>query len=114
MSYSVIVPYTEGAAALIPNILSGTSVEFMGSPSKLTIYGSADTAGDTFSLTGFTGSEPGAQYVPTSPISVGSTTGAVKTNENFICQIPVPAGTRLVMPVAGPNTHVGRFLFVIE
>lgn len=113
MGYSITIPYTEGAAATIANILSGTAVEYIGSATVITLYGSADTAGDTFSLTGFTGSEPGSSIVPLSPIPVASTAGAVKTNENFIGQFAIPANTRLVMPVNGANTHVGRFLFVI-
>src|SRR5262245_11452464 len=99
MGYSIIVPYTTAAAATIANILSGTSVEYLGHATKLTIYGSGDAAGDTTSLTGFTGSEAGSQYIPSSPVQVASTVGSVKTNENFITMIAVPGNTRLVMPL---------------
>lgn len=113
MGYSYTTAYTEPAGGAIANQLSGSPVEYMGGPTVITLYGSADAAGDTFAITGYTGSEPGMAIVPVSPIPVASTAGAVKTNENFIGQFAIPANTRLVMPVTGASGHIGRFLFVV-
>jgi hypothetical protein len=114
MGYSFPVKYTEPAAATIANLLAGTPVEYIGEAIKLTIYGSADAAGDTHSLSSFRGSEPGALVIPLGPIPVASTAGAIKTNENFIGQFAIPAGSRLVHNVVGTAAHTGQFLYVVE
>lgn len=115
MGYSFTSNYTTGAAATIANQLAGTPVEYMGGASTLTIYGSADAVGpDTITLTGFTGAHPGEVYIPTSPIPVASTVGAVKTNENFIAMVAIPANTRLVMAIVTTAAHTGRFLLVVS
>jgi hypothetical protein len=115
MGYTVIVPYSSAAAATIPNVLTGSAIEYTGGAATvLTIYGSGDATGDTFQLSGFTGSHPGELYVPAgSPVPVASTAGAVKTNENFIGQFAVPANTRLVMAVVTSAAHTGRFQIVV-
>ena len=114
MSYSLQVPYSSAAAATIANVLTGTAVEYIGHATKMTIYGNGDATGDTWSLTGFTGSEPGTQWFPTSPVNAASTAGAIKTNEAFLAMIAVPANTRLVLTVVTSAAHTGRFLFVLE
>jgi hypothetical protein len=114
MGYSISIPYTLPAATVIANILVGTALAYFGGPAKVTIYGSCDVAGDTHQLSRQSGHEAPVLDIPTSPIPAASTAGAVKTNENFIAQIAVPGGSSLVHQVNGTNTHVGRFLYVIE
>jgi hypothetical protein len=112
--WSAIIPYTTAAAATIANVLAGTAVEYIGKATTMTIYGSADAAGDVFNLTGFGGDSPGMAIVPAgSPVQVASTVGSVKTNENFIGMFPIPAGTRLVLSVITSAAHTGRFLFAL-
>jgi hypothetical protein len=115
MSWSVYIPYSTAAAATIANALTGTAVEYTGGQATtLTVYASGDAAGDTFSLSGFSGSNPGITYIPAgSPMPVASTVGAVKTNENFVGQFAVPANTRLVLGVVASAAHAGRFQFVV-
>ena len=114
-SWSAFVNYTIPAAASIANILAGTSIEYISEACTLTVYGTCDTAGDTWGLLGYRGAQPGESYVPTgSLVPPASTAGAIKTNENFLGQFAIPGGTRLVLPVAGTAAHVGRFQFVIS
>jgi hypothetical protein len=114
MSWTQITPYTS-VAGTIANVLAGTAIEYVGAASTLTVYGSVDTAGDTFSLSGATGVAPPSNYVPAGAlIPAASTAGAVKTNEDFIGQFPIPANTRLVLSVtAAAAGHLGRFMFVV-
>jgi len=113
--WSIIVPYTTAAAATVPNVLTGTAVEYVGHAAVLTVYGSGDAAGDTWSLSGFSGDAPGMAIVPAgTPLQAASTTGAVKTNENFIGQFAIPANTRLVLAVVASAAHTGRFLIAIS
>jgi hypothetical protein len=113
--WSIIVPYSSAAAATIPNVLTGTAVEYVGHAAVLTVYASADALGDTFALSGFSGDAPGMAVVPSgTPVQVASTPGAVKTNENFLGQFAVPANTRLVLAVVTSAAHTGRFLIAIS
>lgn len=114
MGYTLQIKYTQGAAATIQNNLSGQPPEFIGEAAKLTLYGSADAAGDTHTLQGFRGGEVGSLLIPSSNIPVASTAGSAKTNENFIAQFAIPAGTRLVHTINGANTHTGQFIYVVE
>jgi hypothetical protein len=113
--WSQIVAYTTAAAATVPNVLAGTAVEYIGRAVTMTLYGSGDAAGDTFSLTGFGGDSPGMAIIPTgSPVPTASTVGAVKTNENFLGMFAIPANTRLVLSVTTSAAHTGRFQFVLS
>lgn len=114
MGYTQTIAYTIPAGGSIANLLAGQPPEFFGGAAKLTIYGSADTAGDSMNLSRFTGHEPGQLDVPTSPIPVASTAGAVKTNENFITQLAIPGGSRMVLAITGVAAHVGRIMLVVE
>jgi hypothetical protein len=113
--WSIIVPYTTAAAATVPNVLTGTAVEYVGHAAVLTVYASGDASGDTFALSGFSGDAPGMAVVPSgTPVQVASTAGAVKTNENFLGQFAIPASTRLVLAVVTSGAHTGRFLIAIS
>jgi hypothetical protein len=110
---SKTIPYTIPAAAVIANVLTGDPTEYWGKAGALTLYGSCDVAGDTFSLAYYSGGDPGIVVVPPgSLVPVASTAGTVKNNENFIGQFAIPAGSRLVLSIAGTAAHVGRFQIV--
>jgi hypothetical protein len=110
---SKTIPYTIPAAAVIANVLTGDPTEYWGKAGSLTLYGSCDVAGDTMSLSYYSGGDPGSALIPSgSLIPVASTAGTVKNNENFIGQFAIPAGSRLVLSVAGTAAHVGRFQII--
>jgi hypothetical protein len=116
MGYSLQIRVAAlGAGATNANALAGSAIEFMGEDVMLDVYASADVAGFTAALSGFTGSKPGAAYLPAgSTVTPASTAGAVKTNENFLGTFSIPAGTRLVMPVTNTTGGASNFqaLFV--
>ncbi len=93
-----------GAAATLPNILAGRAFEFFGEAGVLTIYGNGDIAGMSLSLTAFRGSRVGEAHIPAgSGLGIASTAGKIKTNEDFIGQYAIPAGSRLILSVTNPG-----------
>lgn len=115
MGYSYPVRVPIGAAATIGNVLAGTPPEYMGDDVALDIYGSADIAGMSLSLMSYRGSAPGAALIPPgSSIGIASTVGKVKTNEDFIATVTVPAGSRLVLSATNPGaaSNLGLLLVV--
>jgi hypothetical protein len=92
-----------GAAASVLNVLSGTSLEYFSKASVLTIYGNADITGMTFSLSFNMGGDSQVPVPVGSSLGVASTPGKIKTNEDFLIQVPVPAGARLVLGVVNPG-----------
>lgn len=87
------------ASSTNANVLVGSTIEFIGTASTITIYGNANAIGCTHTL--FAGQGPNAPLlIPSgSGLNAASTPGAIKTNENFIGQWAVPAGSRLVHAV---------------
>lgn len=101
-----------GAAATIPNVLAGTALEYFGQAATLSLYGSADIAGMSMSLSFNRGGDSDLPVPPGSSIGLASTVGKVKVNEDFIGQWAVPAGSRLVLSVTNPGaaSNVGFLL----
>jgi hypothetical protein len=97
------------------NILTGTAIEFQGKAAVLTIYGNADAVDLTHTFYANDGQQTISPIPPNSALKVASTAGAVKTNEDFLIQIPIPAGMRLVHAVTNPTgADVSvTFLYVI-
>lgn len=114
MSHTNMLPYTIPAGGVIANLLANTTDEFFGGAAVLTLYGSADAAGDTFGLTSFGTPEPQKLAVEPSPIMVASAAGQLRTNENFIGQYAIRAGHRLQLQVTGAVGHIGRFQLVVD
>lgn len=113
--WSVTIPYTMPAAGFIENLTDQTAINFIGDAATLTVYASADVAGDTCHLWYHpVGPTPGGELIPgAAPIPVVSTAGAVKTNENFLGQFKLPGHHGMHLRVAGAVGHTGRFLFVV-
>lgn len=109
MSHTIIIPYTIPAGGVTPNLFANTSMEFLGGATTLTMYGSADVAGDTFGLVSFGQPTPQKHVVEPSPVPVATAAGQLRTNENFLGQFAIPGGHRLNMTVAGAVGHTGRF-----
>lgn len=93
-----------GAAATIPNLLSGTDFEWLSFATAMTILANGDIAGMTLALRYTPSTGTPVNPVPTSTINVGSTIGNVKADEDLVVpQLPVPAGSRLVMAITNPG-----------
>lgn len=101
-----------GAAATVANALAGNPLEYVGEARNLTIYGNGDIAGMNMSLLFNRGGDSEVPIPPGSALGIGSTVGKVKTNEDFIGQFAVPAGTRLVLSVTNPGA-ASNFTFLI-
>lgn len=114
MGYSFPLSYTIPAAGVITNALTGTPLQYIGGDVKLTVYASANAAGDTHSLTVTKGSDAPYSPIPTGPIPAASTASAVKTNENFVAQFAIHAGSVPQLTITGTAAHVGQYLFVVD
>lgn len=112
---SVPIRAAIGAGATVANALAGNPIEYFGEARKLTIYGNADIAGMSMSLLFNRAGEADVPIPPGSSLGVASTVGKVKTNEDFIGQFPVPAGSRLVLGVTNPGAASNYvFLLIVE
>lgn len=92
-----------GAGATVQNALQGTALEYFSKASVLTIYGNADIAGMSFALSFNMGGDSQVPIPFGSSLGVASTPGKIKTNEDFLIQVPVPMGARLVLQVINPG-----------
>jgi hypothetical protein len=105
------------ANSSITNALAGQSVEYFGSKAGiLTLYANADAVGVQHTLFLNDGQDIKTVIPPGSSLSIASTTGKLKTNEDFIGQWPVPAGIRLVWGLVNTTgaAIVARGMFVIS
>jgi len=105
------------ANSTITNALAGQSVEFFGSKAGiLTLYGNADAVGVQHTLFINNGQDISTVVPPGSSLSVASTVGKVKTNEDFLGQWAIPAGVRLVWGLVNTTAAaiVARGMFVIS
>jgi len=97
------------------NILSGLAIEYQSKAAVLTIYGNSDAVGlfQTFFMND--GQTTITLIPPGSGISVASTVGKVKTNEDFIIQYAIPGGERLVHSINNPTAGAVKvnFLYVV-
>lgn len=105
------------ANSSITNALAGQSVEYFGSKAGiLTLYANADAVGVQHTLFLNDGQDIKTVIPPGSSLSIASTTGKLKTNEDFIGQWPVPSGIRLVWGLTNTTggAIVARGMFVIS
>lgn len=104
-----------GATTTNPNILTGAPIQFFGRAGILTIYGCADAVGMQHALSINDGQTTTLVIPTTSGLGACSTSGLVKTNENFVGQFPIPAGVQLIHSLT--NTTAGavksNFTYVI-
>lgn len=108
---------TLAANSTITNALAGQSVEFFGSKAGiLTLYANADAVGVQMSLYINDGQDIKTVVPPGSSLSVASTTGKIKTNEDFVGQWAIPAIVRLVWNLVNTTAAaiVARGMFVIS
>jgi hypothetical protein len=96
-------------------LLNGTPIQFWGKAGVLTIYANADAVGCTYALTVNDG-QTNQQVIPTgSGLGAASTSGKIKTNEDFAGQFAIPAGVQLQLTVTNTTGAAvkSNFLFVI-
>lgn len=115
MSQQHVLPmkYTIPAAGTM-DLFENTSAHFFGGDCRMTVYASADLAGDTHQLELARGADAPIKPWPTGPIPVASTPAAAKTNENFIAQTAIRAGSIARLTVSGAAGHTGTYLIVID
>jgi hypothetical protein len=103
------------ANSTTPNALVGLPLEFFGQAATVTLYGNSDTVGVTISLLINNGQNISALIAPGSQLSAAATTGKVKSNEDFVSQFAVPAGSRLVLSLTNTTgaAIIVNALFVI-
>lgn len=103
------------AAGSIANALAGTPAEFLTRASILSIYATADQAGDTMSLTLNQGGDTQVPIPAGSNISVapGAGMGPIVPDDVALNQYGIPAGSHLVLLLTGAQNDVIRLkLFV--
>lgn len=101
------------ASGVIVNNLQGQPPEFFGEAATLTLYGNASAATSTHTLFGNRGSTSQVFVPPGTSLGVPSTASKVKTNEDFIGQYAIPAGTRLVHQISGVAAGTVNFIYVV-
>ncbi len=95
------------------NILAGQSVEYFGSkPGVLTLYGNGDALLFTHSLFRNDGQDVQLVIPPGSVLSLASTVGKIRTNEDFLGQWAIPSQIRLVHSVTNGGAGASNFTFM--
>lgn len=107
-------PTSVAASTTVANALSGTPIEFLGAAVVLTVYGNASATGLQISLFGNQGDSSSVFIAPGSALGAASTPGNVKTNEDYIGQFAVPAGTRLVLQIVNTTTGALSYQFKLQ
>lgn len=101
------------AGATNNNVLAGQSAEYFGSKAGiLTLYGNADALLWTHAL--FTNDGQLVQLVvpPGSVLSLASTIGKIRANEDFIGQWAIPSQVRLVHSVTNGGVAASNFIMM--
>jgi hypothetical protein len=110
--FSYVIP----AAGLVPNLLTGAGIEYIGRASMMDLYVTADAAGDSFGLTQTVAGDQRTMVPVGSPIGVAGVAGAgPKANEDPVFTgWPIPMGAHLILPVQGVAAHTGRALIILN
>lgn len=111
------VKYSSAASTTTANLINGTNLQYIGLPSKITLWAAAflAAASDQFSLTWSRGAEFGTLVPSGSPLNVDAA-GPSQLND-LIGEFTVPQGANLVLALvtdATSSTHTGVFAFLIE
>ena len=111
------VPYSSAASTTTPNLLSGTSLAFLGKASQLTIWAACflTAAHDSFSLQYAVGGQVGV-LVPAGSTVNNNPSGPQQLND-LVGAFGVPANAALTLALvtdATAGTHTGAFKFLVE
>ena len=82
---------------------------YFGAAGQITIYAGARAVGLTHSISYDDGVDQRTVIPPGASVSVESTIGALKTNEGFLQQFAIPAGSKLLVNIA--NTTAGVVIY---
>ena len=85
------------ANGTIINLLAGQPIEIYSEAATVTLYGNADAVGVTMSMAFASGAAVETVISPGSVVSVASTVGKVKINEDFLGQFAIAAGKRIIL-----------------
>jgi hypothetical protein len=108
--------HSVAANSVLANTLTNQPIEYCGQAATLTLYGAGDTAGATHQFLAVRGPDALVLVPPGAGLFANSTPGTVKTNENFIGQWAIPAGSRLIHTVTN-NTGaavVANFQYLVQ
>jgi|SRR5581483_4338792 len=105
MSRSFNVRQSIGAGATVADVIAAQGINaYFGKAASITVYWNCDTVA---TMTGSLSTDDGVSAVGLVPagstIKAASTAGAIKTNEDFVGQFPVDAGSKLLMSVTNPT-----------
>jgi hypothetical protein len=109
------ISYLIPAAAVITNVLQGTVAEFVGKAQNVRVFGTADAAGDTVSMTMTVGGDSRVLIEAGTALPVAAAVGAgPKIDEDYIGEWQVPQGAHLILAVNGTAAHTGRIAVDIQ
>jgi hypothetical protein len=110
------IPWTVPAALSLPNILTGTGIEFVGRASNIDLLIVADQVGQLFGLTYTVGGDSKVMVPPGSSINLAQVAGMgpLALNDFILQDYPIPAGAHLVLNISGANTNTGRARLVVK
>jgi len=111
------VKYSQAASTTVANILSGLNLQYLGRPSKITLWAAAylAAASDQFSLSYALGADFITLVPAGSPLNVNSA-GPQQLND-LIGTYAIPGGANMTLALtsdATVGTHTGVFAFQIE
>jgi hypothetical protein len=114
---SQTVKYSQAASTTTSNLLNGTNLQYLGKPSKLTVWAAAYLAAalDSFSLSYSMGADF-VTLVPANSTINNNASGPQQLND-LVGAFAIPGGANLVLALtsdATSSTHTGAFRFQIE
>jgi hypothetical protein len=108
------ISYSQAASTVTPNILAGTTVEFIGKASVLELFGAAFLAAATDSTAlSYTVGGDSRVMIPAGTALNINAAGPQTLNDKLLDAFPVPLGSHLIMPLtsdATVGTHTGRLM----
>ena len=106
IQFNVSVPLN----GTVNDAITGAGINsYFGSAGQVTLYAGARAVGLTHSVSYDDGVDQRTIIPPGSSVSVESTIGALKTNEGFLQQFAVPAGSKLLVNLA--NSTAGAVIY---
>lgn len=111
MARSFNISQSIGATSTVADVIAAQGINaYFGKAASVNVYWNCSTVA---SMTASLSSDDGVTAVGLVPagstVKAASTAGAVKTNEDFVGQFPIDAGSKLLMAVTNPTA--GALIF---